>query len=264
MLQHVDHWIGHPEGRLFARVWAAGTAPGAARAAPIILFHDSLGCVALWRDFPALLASKTGRVVIAYDRLGFGCSDARGQRPGLDFIAEEAVRYFPAVVAHFALPRFALLGHSVGGGMAVCCAATHGSACAALVTLSAQAFVEEQTRSGILAAERQLRQPDQADRLARHHGDKAAWVLDAWTGVWLDPAFADWSLASTLPAVQCPLLAIHGDHDEYGSRNHPEMLGRLCAGPAQVEILAAAGHLPHREDPQGVATLIETFLRGVP
>ena len=41
---------------------------------PIILLHDSLGSVQLWRDFPEELAKVTEQKVIAYDRLGFGLS----------------------------------------------------------------------------------------------------------------------------------------------------------------------------------------------
>ena len=256
-----EHWIDHPDGRLFARLWPAARGSGAD--APLVLFHDSLGCVDLWRDFPALLASATGRPVIAYDRLGFGRSTARAGRPGTDFIAEEALRHFPSVIAHFALPRFVLLGHSVGGGMAICCAAAHREACAAVITVSAQAFVEDRTREGIMAAWQEFQRPDQAGRLARYHGDKAGWVLDAWTGVWLDPTFAGWSLTPILPQVRCPLLAIHGGQDEYGSERHPELLGRLAGGPAQVEILPAAGHLPQREDPQGLAARVAEFLRDI-
>ena len=264
MTAPTEDWIEHPEGRLFARHWQPDVPLGSGASAPLVLFHDSLGCVDLWRDFPARLASATGRSVIAYDRLGFGRSTARTGRPGIDFIAEEAIRHLPSVIAHFALKRFVLLGHSVGGGMAICGAAAHHETCAAVVTVSAQAFVEDRTRAGITAAWQAFRGPEQAGRLARYHGDKAAWVLDAWTGVWLDPAFAGWSLAPTLPQVRCPLLAIHGGLDEYGSDRHPELIGRLSGGPTQVAILPAAGHLPHREDPQGLAARVAQFLRDVP
>ena len=67
-----EHWIDTVQGKLFAQEWA----PLQAQGAPIVLLHDSLGCVALWREFPAQLAQTTGHRVIAYDRLGFGRSDA--------------------------------------------------------------------------------------------------------------------------------------------------------------------------------------------
>ncbi len=173
------HRIATPHGTLHAQCWQpANLMPNAI---PILLLHDSLGCVALWRAFPALLSAQTGLPVIAYDRLGFGQSDARDDRLALDFIATEATEYFPLLQSHFGFSRCIVMGHSVGGGMAVHCAARHPESCAALITESAQAFVEDRTRDGIVLAREQFRQPDAMQRLARYHGDKAKWVVDAWT-----------------------------------------------------------------------------------
>lgn len=61
-------------------------------------------------------------------------------------------------------------------------------------------------------------------RLARYHGNKARWVVDAWTETWLSPDFADWSLTEKLQQVLCPTLVIHGTEDEYGSIRHHKKL----------------------------------------
>ena len=256
-----DRWIVHPSGRLFARQWRPEGAEHAG--APLVLLHDSLGCVELWRDFPALLAAATGRRVIAYDRLGFGRSDARVGRPSKDFVAEEATTILPALREQLAIGRFVAVGHSVGGGMAVEIAAHEPADCEALVTMAAQAFVEDRTIAGLRIAQAQFRDPAQVERLARYHGDKAAWALDAWLGQWLDPAFAAWSLAEALPRVACPTLAIHGEQDEYGSVAHPQRIAGGVSGRALVEILPGAGHVPHREKPDLVVRLIADFLSGV-
>lgn len=143
-----DVWIDHPQGRLFSRLWRHTDANQlAGKTTPIVLFHDSLGCVDLWRDFPALLAVATGRDVIAYDRLGFGRSDRREGKLALDFIADEARTYFPLVCERMKVDRFIAFGHSVGGGMAVHCAAQYPERCEGLITESAQAFVGEETRA---------------------------------------------------------------------------------------------------------------------
>ncbi|MBV8037247.1 alpha/beta fold hydrolase [Roseateles sp.] len=252
-----DHWIHHPRGRLFARAWTPAAGTGAA---PILLLHDSLGCVALWRDFPAALAAATGRRVVAHDRLGFGRSDARAGVLPLDFIAEEARSFVPAVLEQLGIDRFVAFGHSVGGGMAVHCAAALDARCEALITESAQAFVEDRTVRGLLAARELFKAPEQMERLARHHGDQAAWVLEAWLGTWLSPGFASWSLMDVLPEVRCPTLAIHGADDEYGSPRHPELIARLAGGGARVELLAATGHVPHRERPAQVLAAVSGWL----
>lgn len=231
---------------------------------PIVLLHDSLGSVALWRDFPGQLAAATGRRVVAYDRLGFGQSDVRTDRPSIDFVGEEATLYFPAVREQLGLARFVALGHSVGGGMAIHCAAADPDACEALVTIAAQVFAEERTLEGIRAAKEQFRDPAQVQRLARYHGERTAWVLDAWIGNWLHPDFADWNLLEVLPRVACPVLALHGDSDEYGSTRHPTLIGERSGGSAQVAILPETGHVPHRERPQVVLQRIGEFLAALP
>lgn len=256
-----DHWVAHPLGRIFARAWTPSyKSTDPAPRCPVVLFHDSLGSVELWRDFPLRLSEATGRRVIAYDRLGFGHSDPRGALPSLDFVAEEAAAYFPVVLAQLGLSEFIAFGHSVGGGMAVHCAAVLAGQCRALITESAQAFTEDRTLDGIRVAKAQFKDVAQVQRLEKYHGDKARWVLDAWTERWLHPDFASWSLAPVLPQVRCPTLVIHGRQDEYGSARHPEMIGEGCSGPSQVEILPDTRHVPHREQPDTVIDLVSRFL----
>ncbi|MDR4126961.1 alpha/beta fold hydrolase [Yanghanlia caeni] len=253
-----DQWIQLPQGRIFARRWCASES---AQGSPIVLLHDSLGCVELWREFPRALSQATGRDVVAYDRLGFGRSDPRTGRPSLHFIQEEAHHVFPALCERLGIDRFVVLGHSVGGGMAVHCAAHLPERCEAVVTLAAQAFLEDRTTHGVREAGEQFSAPQQMERLARYHGDKAPWVLDAWTGCWLHPDFAQWSLLDVLPRVRCPILAIHGANDEYGSRRHPELIGEYAGAGARVEILPEVGHLPHREAPDAVLARVTELLR---
>ncbi len=253
-----DHWIAHPQGRLFAREWPASAAGAASP--PLVLQHDSLGCVAIWRDFPERLAAATGRRVVAYDRLGFGLSDARAGRLPHDFIADEGRSFLPAVLAQLGIDRFVALGHSVGGGMSVNIAAQRPQACVALVTIAAQAFVEDRTVAGLRAARASFAEPGALERLARHHGDKAAWVLSAWLDTWLDPAFAGWSLDDVLPRVRCPALVLHGELDEYGSAAHPQRIARGVGGPVQRRLLAGLGHVPQRERPDEVVRHVAGFL----
>ena len=197
--------------------------------------------------------------MIAYDRMGFGQSTPRTERPSIHFIREEAELQFPALRRGLGLARFALFGHSVGGAMAVMVAALLDG-CEAVVTESAQAFVEDRTLGGICAAQAAFADPAQFAKLERWHDGRAAWVLDAWTGVWLDPAFGDWSLDAYLPSVHCPLLAIHGDQDEFGSTAFPGRIVNGIAGPGDLAILEDCGHVPHRERREDVLQRVSIFL----
>ena len=251
-----DIFIHAPGGRRFVRIWGD---LGAALA-PMILLHDSLGSVELWRDFPGRLAGATGRAVIAYDRLGFGRSDAYQGALDADFIREEARSSLPALQARLGIGRLILFGHSVGGGMSVCAGAALPDSVVAIITESAQAFVEERTLAGIREAEAGFAKPGQMERLARYHGDKARWVLEAWTNTWLSPRFADWTLDAELRRLRCPVLALHGDRDEYGSRQHPERIGSLPPGGGEVVIFEDCGHVPHREKPELVLQAVAGFV----
>lgn len=253
-----EFWIATDRGRLYVKHWYPAEVDDGE--APIVLFHDSLGCVALWRDFPAQLASATGRGVIAYDRLGFGQSDPHPGQLDANFVAEEAHDGFRFLREALRLDRFIAFGHSVGGGMAVACAAAWPQDCAALITESAQAFVEDRTLQGIREAKATFAQAGQLERLRRYHGDKAAWVLAAWTETWLAPDFAGWSLDETLRQVTCPALVIHGDLDEFGSPRHPERIAALVAGPVARHVWDGYGHVPHRENAAAVTELVANWL----
>lgn len=258
-----DHRIPVAGGAVFARSWtpalaeAAPAEAGSAKAAPILLFHDSLGCVELWRTFPARLAAATNRRVIAYDRLGFGRSDPHPGRLAPDFIAAEARDAVPLLCDALGLTAFIACGHSIGGGMAVETAAQFQSRCLALVTIAAQSFVEDVTLAGIRQAQADFRVPAAIDRLARYHGTKARWVADAWTQTWLDPSFASWTLDRPLSTLRCPVLVIHGERDEYGSLAQAR---RIAGGRAALEVLPGVGHVPHRHNESGLIEVMRAFL----
>lgn len=253
--------LSTPRGTLHVQRWQPPSKASASGSAPIVLLHDSLGSVALWRDFPAQLALATQREVIAYDRLGFGQSDAAPGPLAPDFVAHEAQGDFAALQHALGLERFIVLGHSVGGGMAAHVAAAYPQQCLALATESAQTLVEARTLDGIRAARDNFAQPGQMERLAKYHGDKAAWVLSAWVDTWLSPAFADYSLQPALAQVNCPVLAIHGEQDEYGSLLHPRNIAAWAGGTVEQEIVVGGGHVPHREQPERIVARIAQFLQ---
>jgi len=250
-----DAFIDIASARIFVRSWA----PDRVRdKTPLFLLHDSLGSTELWRDFPEKLSRALERIVYSYDRWGFGRSSRRDALPSQRFVEEEAETYFPALLKALGVDGFDLFGHSVGGGMAVAIAA-HVPGCRSIVTEAAQAFVEQRTRHGIEIAKQRFSDPSNLERLAKYHGEKAGWVLRAWTDVWLSEGYASWSLESLLPRVKCPLLVIHGDRDEYGSSAHPRFISERAGGVCSLALLQECGHVPHREKPDLVLDLLRDF-----
>ncbi|WP_349921251.1 alpha/beta fold hydrolase [Aeromonas veronii] len=255
-LSVADSFVSVPGGRLFVRQWR----PAGTGHSPLILLHDSLGSVAQWRDFPATLATRLQRPVIAYDRLGFGQSSPQTEPAKPGFIDDEARFYLPTLIKALGLGHYLLFGHSVGGAMALAATSRPSSGCLAVISESTQAFVEERTLDGIRVAKQGFEDEAQLVRLTRWHGERARWVLDAWTGVWLSPAFRHWSLAPRLADVHCPVLAIHGEKDEFGSAAFPRAIAGGVSGAAQMALLPDCGHVPHREREAEVLDLVETFL----
>ncbi|MFB9147972.1 alpha/beta fold hydrolase [Halomonas alkalicola] len=246
-----------PGGGIHAVRWRPETTSAAQ--SPIVLLHDSLGCVALWRGFPERLAEASGREVIAYDRLGYGeSSPCLGPQPAT-FVADEANGTFATLRESLALERFVALGHSVGGSMAIEAAGRHADGCEELITVAAQAFLEPRTLAGIREAEAAFAEPDAMRRLARYHGDKAEWVLRSWVDNWHSEAFDDWHLDDALARVRCSTLAIHGQHDEFGSLAQPRRIASRTPGPAAPSLLPC-GHVPHRECPEALVAIVAAFL----
>jgi pimeloyl-ACP methyl ester carboxylesterase len=89
-------------------------------------------------------------------------------------------------------------------------------------------------------------------------------VLGAWLETWLAPGFAAWRLDDDLRQLRCPVLALHGDRDEYGSTAHPERISGVPASAARAVILKDCGHVSHREQPEAVLTQVAAFLREIP
>jgi len=89
-----------PYGGLYIKEWLPNELSSNI---PIIMLHDSLGCVKLWKDFPEMLATTLSRRIIAYDRLGFGQSDIRIEPPTADFIKEEASIFFPEIKKYLSM-----------------------------------------------------------------------------------------------------------------------------------------------------------------
>lgn len=258
-IETTEQYIDFQGEKIFTKMWKPVDVKPLL---PIVLFHDSLGCIDIWRDFPQRLAQITQRTVIAYDRWGFGKSSARTAQVALNFIALEAQQGFNAIIEASDLQRYILLGHSVGGGMAVCAAEQNPQQCEAIVSIAAQAFIEKRTTDGVRAAKEMFKDPVQLERLAKYHGDKAKWVLEAWTETWLSESYQTWTLEPNLKNVICPLLAIHGEFDEYGVIEQPQYMVDMVQQKqaSHCKIIMGAGHVPHREKPEEVLAEIQEFL----
>jgi pimeloyl-ACP methyl ester carboxylesterase len=120
-------------------------------------------------------------------------------------------------------------------------------------------MVEDVTIASIERARTTYLETDLRQRLGRYHSDpdSAFW---GWNDIWLSPAFRDWSIENELAAIECPLLAVQGLDDEYGSLEQVHGIARRAAQTEVVE-LVDCGHSPHRDQPQQLIDISLRFLR---
>lgn len=243
------------------RLHAEEVRPAGGRTRPtLVLLHDSLGSVGLWRDLPERLAAVLGVPVLAYDRRGHGASDPLGREPRTERYLHDEAATLARVLEAAGVDDAVLLGHSDGASIALLAAALHPRPVRAVVSEAAHVFVEERTLEGIRAAREALAAGDLAARLERHHGEKAAALAAAWIGTWLSPGFRGWNVEAELRGIRCPVLVLQGELDEYGTEEQVRAIARGVGGPAQVAVLPGVRHTPHRDAPEEVLRLVSGFL----
>ncbi len=224
------------------------------------MLHEGLGSVALWRDFPQRLCAATKRRVLAYSRLGYGRSDALTGPRRVDFMHAEALYVLPELLDHLEVRESVLFGHSDGGSIALIHAARAGRPVAAVIVLAPHVYVERYSLDQIAAARRDYLDGALRAKLVRFHDpvDSAFW---GWNDIWLHPDFAAWNIEPLLPEVACPLLAIQGVDDEYGTMAQLDRIERGARNVRRLE-LTPCGHAPHRDQPEAVLAATAKFLAG--
>jgi pimeloyl-ACP methyl ester carboxylesterase len=230
--------------------------PGSPELAPLVLLHEGLGSVGLWRSFPVALHEATGRRLIAFSRYGHGRS-GRPRAPRTPaFFEGEALDVLPALLGALRAREPVLVGHSDGGSIALIHAARHEVS--ALVLLAPHVFVEDVTVDAIRETRDEYVNGALRERMARHHVDPDA-AFRGWCDVWLDPEFRSWDLGEYASRLTVPTLLIQGADDPYGSL---EQLDRVeAAAPGTVRrLVLPGGHSPHLEHEQEVVRAASDFL----
>lgn len=224
---------------------------------PLVLLHEGLGSVAMWRDFPQKLAAASGARVVVFSRAGYGGSDAYAEPRTPHYMHREGEQMLPAFLAALGIERPLLVGHSDGGSIALICAGAHPELPAGLVVMAPHEFVEEITLAGIRAAREVWQSSDWRDKLGRYHRDPVR-VFHDWNDTWLAPEFRDWNIEDYLPRIACPVLALQGEDDEYATMRQIEVIGAVVPD-AEVLKLPACGHSPQRDQETAVLAAIVVF-----
>jgi pimeloyl-ACP methyl ester carboxylesterase len=228
--------------------------PGAEPA--LVFLHEGLGSVALWRDFPERLARATGRRALVYSRAGHGNSPVPDTPRTPRFMHDEALEVLPELLATHGIEKPVLVGHSDGGSIALIHASRHPVT--KLVLLAPHVFVEDLSVASIAEARETFETTDLRDRMARYHRDPEA-TFRLWNDIWLAPEFRDWSIEDVLPAITAPVLAIQGEHDQYGTLAQIDAIEAGVSGSFQRAVLNAR-HAPHLEAPEETLRIAAEFV----
>ena len=229
---------------------------GEPRGPTLVLLHEGLGSIGLWRDFPDRLAAATGLPAFVYSRAGYGQSEAAAMPRPVRYMHDEAA-LLPEILAAAGVGDPILVGHSDGASISIIHAGSGGRA-RALVLEAPHVFTEEMGLASIARARDAYERGDLRSRLAKHHRDVDA-AFWGWNRPWLDPEFRKWNLEEYLPRIAAPILVVQGEDDEYGTR---KQVDAIAAGAKDVEVLMLprCGHSPHRDQPEATLQGIAAFL----
>lgn len=246
--------------------WIGGDGPGARRGRPLLVFlHEGLGSVSMWRDFPDRLCAAAGVQGLVYSRPGYGRSTPwpPGGTWDVDFMHRQAHEVLPAFLAAVDVDAAAvrpwLFGHSDGGSITLLYAARFPQHVAGAIVLAPHIRVEDLSIASIEKVRDAYRETDLRERLARHHDDPDT-AFHGWNGIWLHPPFRQWSIESELESIRCPLLAVQGVDDEYGTLEQIRGIQRRLPRTALLE-LPQCRHSPHRDQPEALIAAASRFIQ---
>jgi pimeloyl-ACP methyl ester carboxylesterase len=242
------------------RIETAWHGPRPERAPTLVLLHEGLGCVAMWKDFPEKLAQRTGCGVLAYSRPGYGKSDPVPLPRPLSYMHDEARDVLPAVLDAAGVRDAILVGHSDGASIATLYAGGRQDfRIRGLVLLAPHFFVEDISITSIAAAKEAYETGDLRSRLARYHGDNVDVAFRGWNDAWLDPKFREWRIDEALAYVRVPILVIQGADDQYGTVAQLEAAERETYCPTETLLLPRCGHSPQNDQPEATLAAIAEF-----
>lgn len=249
-------WLNVNGARLEGRCWG----PDPTRAATIVLLHEGLGSVSLWRGFPEALAKATGCGVFAYSRRGYGASDRADLPRPMDYMTREAQDDLPKVLDEIGLRQGVLVGHSDGASIAAIYAGTFNDPrLEGICLLSPHFFTEPEGLASIAQAGEAFRTTDLKERLARHHSDPENAFL-GWNEAWLNPDFIAWNIEDFIGAISVPVLAIQGEDDQYGTLAQLDALEQGLKTPFERLELPDCQHAPQFEKSRETLTALSDFL----
>lgn len=229
---------------------------------PMLVFlHDALGCIGTWKDLPEQVSDATELPALVYDRYGHGGSEPLKEMREKQYMHIEGESTLPLLLEALGVREpVILIGHSDGASIALLFAAAFPERVKGIVSEAAHVFVEELTLEGIRKTVEAFRRGKLERLLEAYHDINTRPIFHAWEGTWLSPGFRDWNITERLPLVRCPVLAIQGKDDEYGSFEQVRAIVDGVKGDADSFMVPECGHVPHHEAQDVVVPRVVEFV----
>ncbi|HEY7610828.1 MAG TPA: alpha/beta hydrolase [Alphaproteobacteria bacterium] len=236
---------------------------GAVDAPVIVLLHQGLGSLGLWRDFPKAVHEAVALRVLVYSRWGYGKSDPVKTFPRSANWMHEGAEELAGLLEALGVSRPILFGHSDGASIALLYAA-HRTKPAALgvIAMAPHVFLEREGIVSMAKARVAYEEGELRAKLARFHDDVDS-AFYGWNITWLAPAMRGWNIEAEMAGIECPVALVQGVSDEYGTPAQLESVRKHTCGKAEIALLENCGHSPHIDQRAAVLGALKRLIAGI-
>lgn len=239
----------------------------------VVLLHGYFESLVVWDEFVPLLS---GRVrVVTLDLPGHGISEVRGQIHTMDYLADTVA----AAMEHLGIGRYSVVGHSMGGYVALSLAERYGERVEAAVLLSSTPSADTMEKCDRRRREIELVRAGRKNTIAsivRHAGFAPenvtrlkGWIDDLEELVLMTEDDGVIALINgmierkdmndMLRSTSVPHMFIFGRHDSYIP---VEVADKIVSDHPEAEVvwLEHSGHMGFLEEPETCADAILEFI----
>jgi pimeloyl-ACP methyl ester carboxylesterase len=227
----------------------------------LVFLHEALGSIGQWKAFPEQLCKKLQLDGFVYEREGHGLSSTFTKERTVNYLHDYAWNELNELIetAFSRDKKIILIGHSDGGTIALLYAARFPKNIVACITMAAHVINEPETVAGIEPAINAFKSGKLVG-LHKYHGAQTEALFYAWANTWKSAEFKEWNICADIEPIRCPILAIQGINDQYGTEKQLELIKTNVSGKVKTVMLPTCGHHPHLEVPNLVLIEIQQFL----
>jgi len=230
----------------------------------IIFLHEGLGSIEQWKDYPEKLCKQTGHKGLIYERQGYGSSSPLNGKRDINYLHNYALKELPALIEALEIKDDIILyGHSDGGSIALIYTSVFPDQIKGIITEAAHVFVEDITLKGIEPVVKEFEHKGLNEKLEKYHGEKTREIFYAWADTWRTPPFINWNIEAELKDIFCPVLAIQGADDEFGTPLQLDSIADNCSGFTEKILLPDCRHIPHKQQTESVFRTASFFIRNI-